>query len=73
MDKIWARHLELQGRLRQNQLMHFDERQQKDNLKYDSQKVWASLGEMYLQEAEPPPLAEQNAWAQYLVSRQGVS
>jgi hypothetical protein len=71
MEKIWARHLEVQGRLRQNHQMHFDNREQKDNLIYDSQRCWASLAEMYLQEAESPPLAEQNALAQYLVSIQG--
>jgi hypothetical protein len=43
MDKIWARHLELQGRLQQNQIMHFDNREQRDNLRYDSQRCWASL------------------------------
>jgi hypothetical protein len=64
MDKIWARHIELQGRLRQNQLMHFDNREQKDNIRCDSQRCWSSLAEMYLQEAESPPLAEQNTLAQ---------
>jgi hypothetical protein len=49
LDKIWARHLELQGRLRQDQLLHFDNREQKDKLRYDSQRCWASLAEMYLQ------------------------
>jgi hypothetical protein len=72
MDKIWARYLELQGRLRQHQLIHFDNREQKDNLRYDSQRCWASLAEMYLQEADSLPLAEQNELAQYLVARQGV-
>jgi hypothetical protein len=74
MHNIWERHLELQGRLRQNQLMHFDNREQKDNLIYDtgSQICWASLAEMYLQEADYPPLPEQNALTQYLASRQGV-
>jgi hypothetical protein len=63
MEKIWAMHLKLQGRLRQNQLMHFDNREHKDNLIYDSHKCWASLAEMYLQEEESPSLEEQNALA----------
>jgi hypothetical protein len=71
MDKIWARHLELQGRLLQNQLIHFDNREQKDILRYDSQIYWASLAEMYLQEAESPPQEDHHALAQYLASRQG--
>jgi hypothetical protein len=72
MDKIWTRHLELQGRLRQNQIMYFEKREHKDSPRYDSQRCWALLVEMYLQEAESPSLAEHNALAQYLVSRYGV-
>jgi hypothetical protein len=38
MEKIWERHLELQGRLWQDQTTDFDHREMVDNLIYDSQR-----------------------------------
>jgi hypothetical protein len=72
MEKIWEHHLELQGQLWQDQTTHFDHRETIYNLIYDSQRCWASLAEMYLHEAECPPMAEQNAFAQYVASILGV-
>jgi hypothetical protein len=65
MEKIWEQHLELQRQLWRGQTLHFDHLETIDNLRYDSQRCWASLIEMYFHEADcPPPVAEQNALAQ---------
>jgi hypothetical protein len=72
VEKIWERHLELQGRLRRDQTLHFYHRETINNLIYDTQRCWASLSEIYIHEAECPPLMEQNALAKYLASRLGV-
>jgi hypothetical protein len=55
MDNMWARHIELKGRMRQNQLSHFGNPELQDNLRYDSKRCWATLAVIYLQEAECPP------------------
>jgi hypothetical protein len=72
MDKIWVRHSDSQVHLHEFQLTHFYDRDIIDNLRYNSQQCWASLAEVYLNEAELPPLAEQNALARYLEARYGI-
>jgi hypothetical protein len=72
VDNIRAMHSDSQGRLLEFQRTHINERDKTNNFRYDSQRCLASLAEMYLKEAECPPLPEQNALARYLEARSGV-
>jgi hypothetical protein len=58
---LFRQDMDSQGRKQEIQLAHLNERYKIDNLRYDSQRCWESLAEMYLKEAACPPLEEQNA------------
>jgi hypothetical protein len=52
MEKLWARHIELLPKLWDFQKQNFDRRQRIVNLLYVSQKCWATLAKLYLDDAE---------------------
>jgi hypothetical protein len=52
MDKLRARHIELLPKLWDFQKQHFDRRQHIVTLRYESDKYWATLAKIYLDDAE---------------------
>jgi hypothetical protein len=52
MEKLWARHIELLPKLWDFQKQHFDRRQRIVDLRYESNKCWATLAKLYLDDAE---------------------
>jgi hypothetical protein len=52
MDKLWAHHTQLLAKLHDFQKQHFDRRQRIADLRYKSNKCWATLAKLYLDDAE---------------------
>jgi hypothetical protein len=52
MEKLWVRHIELLPRLWDFQKQHFDRRQRIVILRYEIKKYWATLAQLYIDDAE---------------------
>jgi hypothetical protein len=52
MDKLLAIHTELLPKLWDFQKQHFDRRQHVADLRYESNKCWATLAKLYLDDGE---------------------
>jgi hypothetical protein len=71
-DQIWATHEELQSRLQGFQETHFQQRETKDRLMYNSKSSWATPALLYVVETETRTALGSAPLETFLVRRSGI-
>jgi hypothetical protein len=71
-DEIWEKHTGIIDRLHNFQSKHFENRQQKGNLNYESKRCWVNLAEQYINEESSPIRSEIYTLSKLLGARNGV-